>query len=308
VRLCDGLFGSVFRFDGELMHLAAHHNYTQTAHHALLEMLPMQPRLDSPLTAARAILTRAVVQFEDLEDADTAREYAQHVARAAGFRSGLAVPMLREGNAVGAIFVAREQPGLFSAARIELLQTFADQAVIAIENVRLFTELQEKNQALTTAHAQVTEALEQQIRAHLVRGVHERLGCLALHAREAHVETRRKSEDPCVVPRSTSASIATSAGSGIFFLPATSLIAERKHVDQPAANSCSGLVPPPGPPRKEIFTSSRPSSVREDPPSRPPWCELWRCKGSSRGSSFSPSRGFGHGTPLTSLKSGRRRE
>src|SRR5262249_2788520 len=150
-RLCDGLFGCVFRFDGELMHLAAHHNYTPTAHRALLEMLPMQPRLDSPLTAARAILTRAVVQFEDVEDADTAREYALHVARAAGFRSGLAVPMLREGNAVGAIFVAREQPGPFSAARIELVKTFADQAVIAIENVRLFTELQASNHELRMA-------------------------------------------------------------------------------------------------------------------------------------------------------------
>jgi len=144
------------------MHLAADHNYTPKALQALKEMLPMQPRLDSPLTAARAILTRAVVQFEDVEDAETAREYAPHVARAAGFRSGLAAPMLREGNAVGAIFVAREQPGLFSADRIELLKTFADQAVIAIENVRLFTELQEKNRALTEAHAQVSEALDQQ--------------------------------------------------------------------------------------------------------------------------------------------------
>src|SRR5262249_10498948 len=141
-----------------LMHLVAHHNYTPTAHRALLEMLPMKPRLDSPLTAARAILTRVVVQFEDLEDADTAREFARRVARAAGFRSGLAVPMLREGNAVGAIFVAREQPGLFSAGRIELLKTFADQAVIAIENVRLFKETKDSLEQ-QTATAEVLKVI-----------------------------------------------------------------------------------------------------------------------------------------------------
>src|SRR5207253_7726719 len=54
------------------------------------------------------------------------------------------------------------EPGEFSERQVELLRTFADQALIAIENVRLFTELQEKNLALTAAHAQVTEALEQQ--------------------------------------------------------------------------------------------------------------------------------------------------
>ena len=64
-----------------------------------------------------------------------------------GFRSLVGVPMLRDGEAIGAIAIGRSMVGSFPASQIELLQTFADQAVIAIENVRLFTELQEKNRA-----------------------------------------------------------------------------------------------------------------------------------------------------------------
>src|SRR2546425_3872826 len=70
--------------------------------------------------------------------------------------------MLGRDQAMGAIGVTRREPGGFTDDEIALLETFADQAVIAIENVRLFKELQEKNRALTEAHAQVTEALEQQ--------------------------------------------------------------------------------------------------------------------------------------------------
>src|SRR5262249_60619097 len=72
------------------------------------------------------------------------------------------VPLLRHDEALGAIAVTRREPGGFTDDEMALLQTFADQAVIAIENVRLFTELQEKNTALTKAHAQVSEALDQQ--------------------------------------------------------------------------------------------------------------------------------------------------
>src|SRR5206468_9023618 len=73
-----------------------------------------------------------------------------------------AVPMLRDGQLIGAIAVSRTEAGAFPDHLVELLKTFADQAVIAIENVRLFTELQQKNGALSQAHAQVSEALEQQ--------------------------------------------------------------------------------------------------------------------------------------------------
>src|SRR4029434_1093375 len=72
------------------------------------------------------------------------------------------VPLLREGTSIGVIIIRRVEVRPFSDTQITLLQTFADQAVIAMENVRLFTELQEKNRALTQAHAQVTETLDQQ--------------------------------------------------------------------------------------------------------------------------------------------------
>jgi signal transduction histidine kinase len=79
-----------------------------------------------------------------------------------GVRAALATPLMREGTPIGVILIRRLEARAFSDTQIALLQTFADQAVIAIENVRLFTELQEKNRALTQAHAQVTEALDQQ--------------------------------------------------------------------------------------------------------------------------------------------------
>jgi two-component system, NtrC family, sensor kinase len=157
VRLCDGLHGFVGRFDGELIHIAAHYNYTPEALQMMQRMYPRPP--DRKQAAGRTILTGDIVNIDDLQ-ADP--EYATDLAVAGGWRGILSVPMLREGKPIGTIGVIRGRPGLFSDAQVELLKTFADQAVIAIENVRLFTELQEKNQALTQAYAQVSEALEQQ--------------------------------------------------------------------------------------------------------------------------------------------------
>ena len=157
-RLCDGLFSTLFQFDGELLHIIAVHNTTPEALEALQRVYPARPT--RALVAARAILERTVVH---ISDADLELESDQRaVARAVGWRSALIVPMLREGAPMGVITVGRTEVGPFSHGEIELLKTFADQAVIAIENVRLFKELQERNRALTEAHRQVTEALEQQ--------------------------------------------------------------------------------------------------------------------------------------------------
>jgi len=158
VDLCHGVFSTAFRFDGERIHLAAQHNISPEGLAELRRIYPARPT--RAFITGRAILDRAVVHIPDIE-LDPENQYPT-IARVIGGRSILIVPMLREGAPIGAITVARAEPGPFSEVQIALLQTFADQAVIAIENVRLFTELQEKNRALTQAHGQVIEALEQQ--------------------------------------------------------------------------------------------------------------------------------------------------
>jgi GAF domain-containing protein len=113
--------------------------------------------------AGRAIVDRATIHIPDLvEVSETEFPEVRALQQLFGHRTMLAIPLLREGAAVGAIVLFRFEVRSFSARQIELLKTFADQAVIAIENVRLFTELQEKSRALTQAHAEVSEALEQQ--------------------------------------------------------------------------------------------------------------------------------------------------
>jgi signal transduction histidine kinase len=108
-----------------------------------------------------AILDRAVKQIADVE-AEEWHPLIREAARARGWRANLAVPLLQHGEPIGLISVSRTAPGPFLGPEVRLLQTFADQAVIAIDNVRLFTELRSNNEALTQAHARVTEALEQQ--------------------------------------------------------------------------------------------------------------------------------------------------
>src|SRR5215510_11731056 len=118
--------------------------------------------INRSLPSGRAIIDRQTTQVEDISVYGDEFPGVAAAYRKLGVRTILATPLLREGNSIGVILVRRTMIRPFSEQHITLLQTFADQAVIAIENVRLFRELQEKNQALTQAHAQVSEALEQQ--------------------------------------------------------------------------------------------------------------------------------------------------
>jgi GAF domain-containing protein len=150
-RLCDGQFCFFYRFDGQLLHFVAHHSLTTEVLEMNRRAYPAPPSRRS--AAARAVLEGGFVQIPDIS-ADP--DYVLGgMAVVGNYRSVVAVPILRDGRAIGSIAVARAQPGLLPDPQIELLKTFADQAVIAIENVRLFDAEQQRTRELS-------ESLEQQ--------------------------------------------------------------------------------------------------------------------------------------------------
>jgi two-component system, NtrC family, sensor kinase len=148
-RLVQAWSVTVLRWDGESIHLAAERGGPPGSGQRLRDESPWLPNTTSG--PGRCIATGTVIHVPDVDlepEDDTA---TRELAHGRGWRSNLCVPMLRDGSPIGAISVTRVEAGPFSPGAIELLETFADQAVIAIENARLLSELQASNRELTQA-------------------------------------------------------------------------------------------------------------------------------------------------------------
>src|SRR5262249_22470555 len=145
VSLCGSIFGTIFTFDGKLVHLAGAYGFSPERLNEVRKKYPVQVN-DRSVLSARAILAKAPVHIQDtMSDPDYDREHAL-VGRA---RRLLAVPMLRDGAPLGAIVAAWDKAGATPKQHEHLLKVFADQAVIAIENSRLLNELRESLQQQT---------------------------------------------------------------------------------------------------------------------------------------------------------------
>src|SRR5215475_3054336 len=150
VRLCKAADGLIARIDGDIL-LPAVAKYGSMP-------VPEARPLSYGTPVGRAIIDKETVHVHDLK-AEVETEFPHSKPRQAisGVRTLLTTPLLPKGRAFGAILIRREEVRPFSDKQIKLLRTFADQAVIAIENVRLFQEIQEKSRELETANDRLKE-------------------------------------------------------------------------------------------------------------------------------------------------------
>ncbi|MGI8553263.1 MAG: GAF domain-containing protein, partial [Dehalococcoidia bacterium] len=158
VTLCGGGNGILLVVDGDQMRTAAIYGSTW----------PVAPREsfvpDDETGIGRALRSRSTIHVTDTLSVEFQHTHQRGYAstQRTGVRAFLATPLLSKESAIGAISVGRNQPGPFTEGQIALLQTFADQAVIAIENARLFDEVQSRTRELEVKNSDLAEALEQQ--------------------------------------------------------------------------------------------------------------------------------------------------
>ena len=153
--LCDATAAQIFLTEGGMLHSRAAHSPAGAAMKIRGDTVP----IDATSMTGRAVLERMTIHCPDvLSLMDTEYPAARSGQQRLGFRAILAVPLIREGGAYGTIFLYREEPRPFLAGQISLVQTFARQAAIAIENVRLFNETKEALEQ-QTATSEVLKAI-----------------------------------------------------------------------------------------------------------------------------------------------------
>jgi signal transduction histidine kinase len=148
-RICEAKFGTLYLRDGDAFQTVATHN-APPAYAAARKRAPLRPPPDAPL--GRLAATKQVIHIDDVRTTQAYIEghpFVLDAVELGGFRTVLAVPMLKDNALVGAINILRQEVRPFTEKQIQLVQNFAAQAVIAIENARLLNELRESLQQQT---------------------------------------------------------------------------------------------------------------------------------------------------------------
>ena len=165
VRICDATFGNIYRWDGDALHLVAAHNTPPAFAEARRSTPFFSP---GPKTVVgRMVATKTVIHVADLaaEQAYIKDRIPPAVAAVelGGVRTILAVPMLNKNELIGSFTVYRQEVRPFTDKQIDLVQNFAAQAVIAIENARLLSELREKTEDVVKLNQQLEQRVADQV-------------------------------------------------------------------------------------------------------------------------------------------------